>query len=56
MPTENKKNYEKEDIHTDKLDHWYGDNNVHGGTVLMIVIAISLIGLIYGIFKLTTIN
>lgn len=24
MPIENKKNHEREDIHEDKLDHWYG--------------------------------
>ena len=24
MPIENKKNHENEEIHEDKLDHWYG--------------------------------
>ena len=52
MPVENKRNYENEEIHEDKLDHWYGSIIEHSGFVRMIAITIGIIIVSYGIFKL----
>jgi hypothetical protein len=49
---EHKKNYEKEDISSDKLDHWYGTNNFNIGIFRSIIIAIIIMISIYIIFNL----
>ena len=53
MPVENKRNYENEEIHEDKLDHWYGSIIEHSGFVRMIVVTICIICMIYASFKLS---
>ena len=50
---ENKKNFEHEELKPDNLDHWYGSAMSNAGIIRMVIVAISIIAMIYAGFKLS---
>ena len=49
----NKKKFENEDIKTDNWDHWYGSGIKNSGIIRMVIVALSIIAMIYAGFKLS---